>query len=119
MQLTVVVVRQVAIALQKSLSFRALKNRTKALWFNLIYFLKDIKMLEVNLPEIRIKKENQPELRAFPLCSFNDLAQFILVSKKNCSQANPFYLQFCSAAVIGAWGEQSNLFLLEMWLGSL
>lgn len=33
-----------------------LKNRKKASWFNLVYFLKDIKMLELNTAEIRIKK---------------------------------------------------------------
>lgn len=55
-------------------------------------------------------------MSVFPLCSLNDLAQFIPASKKKLLPGKTLLssVLLCSG-VIGGWGEQSDLFILEMW----
>lgn len=55
--------------------------------------------------------EKNLEFSVFPLYSFNDLVQFIPASKKNCFQANPFYLRFCSAAEFSVVGVSRVIYL--------
>jgi len=73
-------------------------------------------MRELDVPEIRIKKT--PQLSSFPLCRFNDLAQFIPASEKNRFQAKPFSIAFALQRSYRWLGLQRGLLILETWPGS-
>lgn len=66
-------------------------------------------MLELGIPEIRRKKKKSV-CSLFPLCSLIWPSLFLLL-RKNCFQANPFYLQFCSAAELLAVGVSRVIYL--------
>lgn len=58
-----------------------------------------------------LKEGEKAEFSLFHLCGFNDLAQFIPASKKNCFQAKLFYLQFCSAVELSVVGVSRMIYL--------